>query len=470
VDGGLNINLNAYSIHPNTFLAFKSIETLNLIQSNTIRPMSAMWDWKAFQGPKIQNFYVVNIAGVIPPHQAPGLMQIAGTLQMIEFENCRQPVRLGANDFSFFGNLKSFAIKDTPIRSIDDQAFNGMQSLTELYLINTSLNNFPTKAASQLTKLVSLNVKNSNIQYFTGDDFKPFQDLATLELSGNNLQAAVNSGALDNIPQSVFTVMLEDGNLDSVPASFTSKHPEVTLLSMANNGIRALKNGDFSNGNKLISLNLEGNPIATIEDDALQYLNNVQVLNLYGSALVSLDLSVFNGMNRVTVVLDGSYLLKGLQVSDVSKFPQVITIFVRNAVLLTLNSNIGTLLANPNFVLDISENKNIDCNQDISWMARYVLCVPFNMKVDNTQCTPQSGGSSLYRYLYTKVPNACDVPSTTTTSTSTTTRTSSSGSTTTSEPTTTSSQKTTTKSASSITASILATSMMVIFASVLKFF
>jgi len=239
--------------------------------------------------------------------------------------------------------------------------------------------------------------------------------MVSMELSGNDLQAAAASGALDNIPQSTANVMLEYGGLNSVPASFTRKHPEITLLSMANNAIRTLKNGDFSIGNKLSTVNLADNPIVTIEDDALKYLSNAQYLNLQRSALVSLDLSVFNGMNQVFVLLDGSYLLKGLTVSDVNKVPKAIQISAKDTVLLTMDPKIAILLANPTFTLDISNNKNIDCNQDIVWMAKHVLCKPFNLRVDNTQCTPASGGNSLYSYLYQRVPNVCDEPTASTT-------------------------------------------------------
>jgi len=218
-------------------------------------------------------------------------------------------------------------------------------------------------------------------------------------------------------------------------------------LKLSKNGIKTLKNGDFPNGNKLLNLYLDDNPIATIEEDAFQYLTELEILVFNRSALGSLDLSLFKGMNNVLVTLDGSNLLTGMTVSDVNKVPKNITISLTDMALTTIDSKIGTLLANPNFKLDISNNNHIDCSQDISWMAVYVLCAPYNLKADNTQCTAASGGASLENYLKQKEPNACkDTPAPTATTTPVSPAT------------------TTTSGSSSVMANILAISMIVIFA------
>jgi hypothetical protein len=421
INGPFDLTSNVYNLKARSFNAFKVIEKLTLIQSELSMALPAQWEAMAFKGPQIKSFTVSNLTGVIPPPLP--LQEIAGTLEELQFFSCGQDVYLGANYFARFNNLKKLAIVDTPLHQhVDTAAFGGLEdTLVELNLNNLSLNAVPTAAISTLTKLVTLDLSWNNIQSFTPNDFSPFKELVSLGVNGNNLTAAYESGALDNIPEGLTTLILEYGGLQSVPVNTIRKRTNITLLSLANNNIRTLHNGDFPNGNQLNTLVLANSPVVTIEPGALQYLTKVQILALYRSGLVDLDLTLFKGMNNFQLLLDGSSLLRRIWVSDPDQAPANMEIHAKDTILQTIDRNISSLLDNPKFILDISDNAAIDCKQDIAWMAKYALCASKNLVVVNTRCTPASGGQLLNDTLAQEVPNACtDLSSTSSSSTSST--------------------------------------------------
>jgi len=408
----LVVGSNGHSVQANAFAAFKSIGLLTLEQSYTLAPEKQTWEWMAFAGPKIEGFATVNISGVIPP---PGeLKQRAGSLKKLLVSNCRETVYLtGPNIFSDFTNLNVLLIKDTPIhQDIHDAAFAGLENnLTELWLLNTALPKFPSNAVSRLTKLYRLDLTDSGINSFASQDFAPFKELIFLILDGNNAQAALESGALHNIPKSVTTLFLERGKLTAVP-NIISDSPQVTILALSYNQITTVKNGDFPNGNGLVYLEMPGNPITSIESGAFRYLTELTSLILYDTQLPSFDLSLLNGMNKLRYLgLDGNQQLKTLTVSNADQVPANVKIDLRDTTIENIDPKMDVLLNRPNFQFDMSNNKHINCSQDLRWMAKHVQCEPINMFVYNSNC---SEGGLLSDYLKTIVPNACGDTSPTT--------------------------------------------------------
>jgi len=380
--------------------------------------VKANWDAKAFEGPRINGLMVANVSGVIPPPAA--LKEIAADLEQLSFYNCREQVNLGPNAFADFTNLQQLGIQDTPINpQVDGAAFAGLQdNLTDIYLVNTSLVSFPSVALSPLTKLLTLDVSYNGMQKFSANDFVSFKHLVYLTLKGNNVKAAYDSGAMDNLQMYNGYLYMEQGNLDSIPTRALN-NPSTNLvqsLSLQDNQIRALKKGDFPKGIMLDDIDLSGNPITTIEKGVMQDLKRMSRVVLKRTALVSVDLSAFKGINEAYLIFDDSQQLTSLTVSNTWLFqvPYYAYVSATNTSLQVIDPKIARLLDHiggwsiaERFDLDISDCTNLDCNQDLTWMAKYVLCQQDKLRARNAKCSPATGGANLEDHLKKIAPNAC---------------------------------------------------------------
>lgn len=314
----LTIQFGASRIESGALQAFSSIESLTLKEDVGPTPIRQQWQPHAFTGPEINTFRVVNTAGVIPL-PAP-LREIAENLKELRIVSCREAVDLGANSFSDFKQLRVLEISYTPIVVFSDTTFNGLgETLREIYLQSNKLSYFPTSALKNLVLLYRIDLSDNNIRSFSEDAFSSLSELAFLTLDGNDVQAAIDSGALSNLPQATTSLSLQRSNpaLKSIPTKVIRDVPQLVTLSLANNYIDAVRTGDFFNTSQIFSLFLAGNPITTIQPGSLQDLPGLTHLDLSQTALESLDFSLFEGLNNLfAVILDETRTLKSLTISN----------------------------------------------------------------------------------------------------------------------------------------------------------
>lgn len=325
----LVLTFSAYSIPPRAFLAFKSIGLLSLQQIDTSKPVQQYWETHAFVGPLLKGFQVSNLAGVLPP--PPPVVELGDYVEKLVFDNCHVPVNLTANGFSTFKKVDTLIISNTPVSKIDDQAFVGIgDTLQELRLTNTGITTFPTTALKSLTSLVRLDLSDNNMQKFTSDDFAPLQALELLILDGNNIGAAIDIGAFAKLPQAINGVSLARAGppLGYVPSVLINQAPQIFTLSLAQDGIGAIRRGDFPEGNQIHWLDMSGNPISSIDNGALGSLTHLVSLQMNGHKLVSFDLASLSGISSglETIELTGSDTLTELLISDLSLVCRIIFI------------------------------------------------------------------------------------------------------------------------------------------------
>lgn len=320
INGEFNLTFNAYFIPDNTFVPFGRIVQLNLIQLPGLDTPLQAWQSDAFINTHISVLQITNLAGVIPP-PAP-LQNIAESLLGFEVIQCG-PGTLSANRFASFINLAEIKIQDTQISSVDDAAFAGLEyTLKTIAFVNASLTKVPSNALNRLKILDTLDLSDSNIQQFSSSDFQSLSKLMGLYLNGNNLQAAVDSGALTNLPESLRYLYLESGSppLQKIPTPVLAKFTDKKYLSLARNEITSLRLGDFPDGSEVGDLNLAGNPISEIDQGALRPMKSVYSFTLIDTKLTSFDLGLTEGMDGLWYLfLDQSQMLKTLKLSDSDK-------------------------------------------------------------------------------------------------------------------------------------------------------
>jgi Leucine-rich repeat (LRR) protein len=401
IGNNLKVTGRLETIQARAFAAFRTIAGLVLIQNQTPQPVRTQWDPLAFQGPRINSFSVTGLSDVIAT--PIGLTNLGRNgLESLEINECRESVRLVDNSFKDFKTLGSFSIFNTTIWNIERSAFAGLEPLTVLGLTMTDLSDFPREPLATLKALRILDLSQNGMRNFPQSAFSIFPNIWMLILNENDLNAAVLAKAFDNLPNSLSTLLLQNGGLTSVPTQILQPNNKITTLSLANNQITAIRNNNFAQGGGLTSLNLNNNPINSIEQGSLQQLSKCQTFSLDNTRLASFDLSFLNGMNgleKLTLVNSG--VLLSLSATNADQVPQNISrIEIMNSALQTISQNVEKVISRQNFEqLDISGNTNINCDQNINWIARYTVCPQNNqtrVAIENTKC---KDGTPFINYL-----------------------------------------------------------------------
>jgi Leucine-rich repeat (LRR) protein len=403
-------------IQPRAFEVFKKIGWLQLELSETAKPLRAQWDFQAFQGPQVQTLSVSRLAGVLPPSGELNRLGANG-LQSLIISNSGETVQLTDNAFAEFNSLTTLVIANTPISSFRPAAFAGLEkTLIELKLTSANLDTFPRDYIGGLTNLTHLDLSNNDMRNFQQSAFTSFVSLTNLILDGNDLNRAIIAKAFDNLPKSVITLFLENGGLTSIPSQIFQQNTQTTIISLADNYITSIRLNDFTPNTDLTYLGLSNNPINNIDRGSLQPLNRCQSLLLDNSQLSSFDLSSLNGMNELIYLgLVNSSKLTSVTVTDVGQVPLLREIDLMNSHLTYIDPDVAQIVSRKNFDrLDISENIDFVCDQNVNWIARYALCPDFqthnNIQIRNTRC---NSGRLLDEYLKEAVPNPCAAVDTT---------------------------------------------------------
>ena len=136
--------------------------------------------------------------------------------------------------------------------------FDGLTSVTTLYLYENSLTTLPAGVFDDLTALMQLNLRDNALATLPAGVFDELTALTTLYLNDN---------ALTTLPAEVFdkltaltTLYLNDNALTTLPAEVFDELTALTELRLNDNALTELSDGVFDELTALTTLKLEGNP------------------------------------------------------------------------------------------------------------------------------------------------------------------------------------------------------------------
>ncbi|KAI5638062.1 leucine rich repeat domain-containing protein [Phthorimaea operculella] len=276
--------------------------------------------------------------------------------------------------------IRVLHIEDTPIKSIDQYAFAGVnRTLQELYMVNTRINEFPKEAFKILGnlsilsidghamtklgkdifagseaagKLERLHLSNGLISEFAPETFQNLKKLRTLDLHGNRLA---------NLKRNQFKGLRDTEVLDISYNNITkldgSHIGDLTKLGWCNvsyNQISDMPRGMFARNTVLKVLHLNGNKLKKLDVNSFRGMRFLRRLYLQDNQISEVGKSTFSSVTRIgTVDLARNKITK----VDYQMFQQV-----RYAELINLAENNITIIENQAFsdlylaVVNISHN------------------------------------------------------------------------------------------------------------------
>ncbi len=198
------------------------------------------------------------------------------------------------------------------ISSLKDTDFNGLTSLTELYLSQNNLSTLPNGIFDELTSLTLLDLFGNDLSTLSEGIFDKLTSLTNISFDGNNL-SLLPVGLFDELT-SLERLSLSQNELSLLPVGLFDKLTSLTELWLGSNILTELPDGIFDELNSLISLALNNNDLSILPDDLFDGLTSLTLLNLSQNELSVLPEGILEDL--VELELDASFILLGLYLQD----------------------------------------------------------------------------------------------------------------------------------------------------------
>lgn len=179
-----------------------------------------------------------------------------------------------------FPNLWEMYLTKSGIKTFYREIVNGGR-LRKLDLGFNEISTIPAGTFASCTDLYNLSLNDNQIEVFNADMFEGLPELHVLDLRNNKIKTIFTENAkLDKL--SYF--YLSGNQIETIPNGFFDKMPALGKLALSNNLISHWNASTFTNASNLMTLLLDGNLIASVDDDAFANLPYLQELSI-GSLL-----------------------------------------------------------------------------------------------------------------------------------------------------------------------------------------
>jgi len=142
---------------------------------------------------------------------------------------------LGANVFiTNLPNLQKISLRHCGIKTIHENAFNGLKILVEIDLSNNNITKFGPKTFSGNNRLKTLNLSHNPIRNLIGMQFPPLPYLKTLDFS-HCLLEQIDRTAFGNLGNSVEAIQLKGNQLHSLQEDIFLTTTNIKSLELHHN-------------------------------------------------------------------------------------------------------------------------------------------------------------------------------------------------------------------------------------------
>ena len=211
---------------------------------------------------------------------------------------------------------------DPTVTALAAGDFDGLTSLTALYLSSNDLTELPAGVFDELTSLEQLDLSYNGLTELSAGVFDGLTSLNVLYLSSNDLtelpagvfdeltslmELYLNSNDLTELPAGVFDeltslerVHLNHNGLTELPAGVFDKLTSLRLLTMEYNGLTELPAGVFDELTSLTALFLDANNLTELPAGVFDELTSLRSLQLSLNNLTELPAGVFEDLTSLT--------------------------------------------------------------------------------------------------------------------------------------------------------------------------
>lgn len=217
----------------------------------------------------------------------------------------------GLNDLEYipdglFKNMKSLKSLTLITQHIKPKSFEGLSNLEELDLQLLSKDKMDLYRLSifecleKLKKLEFKWVENEYYEndYYESDDYNNETEVSDTKFLANNKNQCSFLKGLTSLEH----LSLSGLKMDFFKPNCFKQTPNVKVLYLANNSLRAVNNTFFIGLKNVTMLSLAFNEMKSIENGLFQELASLETLKLNGNAIEAINENDFNGLNNLQVL------------------------------------------------------------------------------------------------------------------------------------------------------------------------
>ena len=214
---------------------------------------------------------------------------------------------LDSNAFNGLPALERLGLSENRITAVDPNTYNGLDSLTRLFLNNNELRVLDPDAFNRLPALEALYLYHNALTWLPTDVFHGLSNLKDLRLAHNDL-TTLQKGTFEGLTNLTGLDLYENSLASLEPGTFAGL-PKLRTLSLMYNELSSLDEDIFEDNSELYWLHLHNNQLDDLPSDVFDNLPILSVLLLNDNQLTSLDEELFDGLSSLrTLHLDNNDL------------------------------------------------------------------------------------------------------------------------------------------------------------------
>ena len=217
---------------------------------------------------------------------------------------------LQEDDFDGLSSLEQLYLNNNSLRSLDNDIFDGLSSLDQLILFGNSLSSLDGDIFDGLSLLKTLWLNNNSLRSLDNDIFDGLSSLDQLILFGNSL-SSLDGDIFDGLSL-LKTLWLNNNSLRSLDNDIFDGLSSLDQLILFGNSLSSL-DGDIFDGLSLLkTLWLNNNSLRSLDNDIFDGLSSLDQLILFGNSLSSLDGDIFDGLSLLKTLWLNNNSLRSL--------------------------------------------------------------------------------------------------------------------------------------------------------------
>ncbi len=235
------------------------------------------------------------------------------------------------------------------LSSVDAEDFNGLGSLTELYLSHNSISTIEPNSFSDLTQCRWLFLDRNSLSGVQPEMFNGLSSVQRLNLEGNQI-STIAPNTFANLPQ-LNNLDLSGNSLTEVNSSDFVGLSSLRTLSLSENSISAIEPNSFSDLSNCRNLYLNENALSELKSEMFIGLSNIKLLFLPGNQITKIEANAFSELSTCYMLSLGSNSLSEIEVGAFNGLDGLYQLDLEDNNMSTLEPNIFSSLSQCEIIL-----------------------------------------------------------------------------------------------------------------------
>lgn len=245
----------------------------------------------------------------------------------VNFENCKFR-EFFRNFFVDFPKMHTFNVTGVDLETLETKYFGEAKYVTRLIASKNKITEIPPNVFINANKLKQADFANNKIRKVDAFAFEGVHELEMLNLSQNAL-TEIDARIFSNL-SNLLQLDLSENSVKFLPTHVFDQNTKLVFLNLALNPIGNVKNESFANLTELKYLNLRRTNISTIEPGTFSHQHKLVSLDLSENFLIKIEFSNFPPMlpDLLSLNLSGNEITT-MQGFSNALFPQLALLDIR---------------------------------------------------------------------------------------------------------------------------------------------